>query len=122
MKGQKFKSKLKKYLKIFWKKIRLDPLFSTLFFSVFTIGIFFRVYNWYERIYIHADNSLYAQIAKYALDTLSIPQIGVFPQAPFFTGPEWLWVLQIFYLLPLGILAPWYMMTFLSLVFIYLVF
>lgn len=122
MKGKKFKNKLKKYIKMSWKKIKLDPLFSILFFSVFTIGIFFRTFNWQERIYIHSDNSLYVQIAKYANDTLSLPQIGVFPQAQFFTGPEWLWVLQIFYLLPFGILSPWYVMTFLSVVFILLVF
>lgn len=114
--------RLKKRVKNLKNAARKDPLFTFLIIAVFAVGIFFRTYNWSERIYIHSDNSLYVQIAKYALDTLSIPQIGVFPQAPFFTGPEWLWVLQIFYLLPLGILAPWYAMTFLSLVFIYLVF
>lgn len=122
MKGQKIKNNLKKYLKINLGKIRSDPLFFTLFFSVLALGFFFRTYNWFGRIYIHADNALYAQIAKYALDTLRIPQIGVFPQAPFFTGPEWLWVLMIFYLFPLGILVPWYLMTFFSILFIYLIF
>lgn len=114
--------RIKKKVRSLKKAANKDPFFTFLFITVFAVGIFFRVYNWFERIYIHADNSLYAQIAKYALNTLSIPQIGVFPQAPFFTGPEWLWVLQIFYILPLGILAPWYAMTFLSIVFIYLVF
>lgn len=104
------------------KKAKRDPVFAFLFLVTILLGVFFRLYNWHERIYIHADNSLYAQIAKYALDTLSIPQIGVFPQAQFFTGPEWLWGLQIFYLLPFGILSPWYAMTFLSIVLILLIF
>lgn len=118
----KLESAIRKKVKSLKKESMRDPLFTFLIITVFVIGFFFRTYNWYERIYIHADNSLYAQIAKYALDTWSIPQIGVFPQAPFFTGPEWLWVLQIFYFLPLGVLSPWYVMTFLSFVFIYLVF
>lgn len=104
------------------KMVKGNPLFYLSFSLIFALGIFLRTYKWLERIYVHSDNSLYAQIAKYANDTLSIPQIGVFPQAPFFTGPQWLWVLQIFYILPFGVLSPWYAMTFFSIVFILLIF
>lgn len=116
------KGKLSLFIKKIVKAARRDPLFTLLFVVVLITGVFFRTYMWSERIYIHSDNSLYAQIAKYALDTLNIPQIGVFPQAPFFTGPEWLWVLMVFYLLPFGVLSPWIAMTFFSIIFIYLVF
>lgn len=101
--------------------IKKDPLFYLLLTGVVALAVFFRTYNYFDRIYIHSDHSLYAQLAKYAVDNLTIPQIGVFPQAPFFTGPEWIWILMLFYLVPLGILAPWYMMTILSLIFIFLI-
>lgn len=122
MRNENLELRIKKRVKSLVKKAKSNPVFTFLFIAVFAVGIFFRAYNWNERIYVHSDNSLYVQIAKYALDNRSIPQIGVFPQAPFFTGPEWLWVLMIFYLLPFGILSPWLAMTFFSVLFIYLVF
>ncbi len=114
--------RIKNYKETFIKSFKKEPLFYTLFFLIIIIGVFFRVYKWEDRIYTHSDNSLYAQIAKYSNDTLNIPQIGVFPQAQFFTGPEWLWFLQIFYLLPFGIISPWVAMSFFSILSIFLVY
>ena len=111
----------REYIVSFTRKVKADPLFYLLLTAVIVIAVFFRTYDYFNRIYIHSDHSLYAQLAKYAVDNVKIPQIGVFPQAPFFTGPEWIWILGLFYLVPLGVLAPWYMMTLASFIFIFLI-
>ncbi|MBI3282515.1 glycosyltransferase family 39 protein [Candidatus Curtissbacteria bacterium] len=85
-------------------------------------AIFFRFFDYFERILIHSDHSLFAQAAIFSAKTFSIPQIGPFAQSSFFTGPWWLWILGIFYLFPFGVLGPWYFMSIFSLVFIFLIY
>src|SRR3990167_2783182 len=91
--------------------------------SILLLAIFFRFYDYLDRIVILADNSRDVQVAKYALDHYKIPQIGQFSSAgPFFYGPWYYWILMLFSVIPLGLLSPWYMMTFFSIVFILLIY
>lgn len=103
-------------------KLNKNSNFNLLLLVTFAVAIFFRAYNYFERINIHSDHSLFTQAAFYAADNLIFPQIGPFAQAPFFTGPWWLWFLEIIYLLPFGFLTPWFVMSFLSIVFVALIF
>src|SRR4030042_3088248 len=107
--------KIKKIKKSLLKSAKKDPLFTLFVILIVFLAIFFRYYNYFDRIYVHADNALFAQAAKYAQDNLKFPQIGPFAQAPFFTGPWWLWILAIFFFIPLGFLTPWYMISISSL-------
>lgn len=100
------------------KRIRKEPKLTVIFLLIFLIAIFFRTYNYYDRIYVYADNALFVQAAYFALDNGKIPQIGPFAQAPFFTGPWWIWIIMVFFLFPFGYLTPWYFMFLLSFVFI----
>ena len=104
------------------REFKKDPKFSFGIFLVILFTIFFRFYNWADRIYVHSDHSLFAQAARYAADHLLIPQIGPFSQSSFFTGPWWLWVLEFVYLLPFGVLGPWIFMSLLSILFVSLIF
>ena len=98
-------------------------IFKLLLIMIFIIAIFFRFWNYNNRIFILADNSRDLQVAKYALDHYKIPQIGQFSSAgPFFYGPWYYWILMLFSLIPLGLLSPWYMMTILSIFFILLIY
>src|SRR3990167_10144394 len=97
-------------------------IFKLLLLAIIVLAIFFRLYNYIERINVHSDHSLFLQAAIYASKNFVFPQIGPFAQAPFFTGPWWLWFLQIILYLPLGILTPWYAMSFISIIFIILVY
>ena len=91
--------------------------------SILLLAIFFRFYDYLDRVVILADNSRDVQVAKYALDHYKIPQIGQFSSAgPFFYGPWYYWILMLFSVIPLGLLSPWYMMTFFSIVFILLIY
>ncbi|MDO8486781.1 MAG: glycosyltransferase family 39 protein [Candidatus Curtissbacteria bacterium] len=99
-----------------------DPVFYLTFAFIFVLAIFFRFYNYFNRVYIYSDHALFVQAAKYAFDNHLIPQIGPFAQAPFFTGPWWLWILEIFYIFPFGLLTPWYLMSLVSLLFVYLIY
>lgn len=92
--------------------------FNLLVICVIGLAIFFRVFDYFDRILIHSDHSLFAQAAIYSARTFSIPQIGPFAQSTFFTGPWWLWILSIFYLFPFGVLTPWFLMTLVSLGFV----
>lgn len=114
--------KIKKIKKSLLKSAKKDPLFTLFVILIVFLAVFFRYYNYFDRIYVHADNALFAQAAKYAQDNLKFPQIGPFAQAPFFTGPWWLWILAIFFFIPLGFLTPWYMISISSLIFIFLIF
>lgn len=109
-----------------FKKLRRrlgnDPVFYLFAAFILVLAIFLRVFNYFDRIYIYSDHSLFIQAAKYAFDNRLIPQIGPFAQAPFFTGPWWLWILEIFYIFPFGSLTPWYLMSLVSLVFVYLIY
>lgn len=97
-------------------------IFSILILAIFAIAIFFRFFDYFDRVYIHADHSLFAQGAIYASRTFTIPQIGPFAQSTFFTGPWWLWILGIFYLFPFGFLTPWYFISLFSLGFVFLIY
>lgn len=97
-------------------------LFTIIILLISAIAIFFRFFDYFDRIYIHADHSLFAQGAIYASRTFAIPQIGPFAQSTFFTGPWWLWILGIFYLFPFGFLTPWYFISLFSLGFVFLIY
>ena len=90
--------------------------------TAIVLAIFFRFYDYFDRILVHADHSLFAQGAIFSAKTLTFPQIGPFAQSSFFTGPWWLWILGILYLFPFGVLTPWYFMSIFSLVFIFLIY
>ncbi|MBI2029864.1 hypothetical protein HYT02_05590 [Candidatus Gottesmanbacteria bacterium] len=102
--------------------IKKNPVFWLLVLLISIITVFFRTFNYLNRIYIYADNALFAQAAYFAFKNQTIPQIGPFAQAPFFTGPWWLWILMVVFVFPFGYLTPWYFMTFVSLIFILLLF
>lgn len=100
-----------------------DFWFSLLVTCTIVLAVFFRVYNYSERIYIESDNTRDAQVAKYAADNGKLAQIGQFTSAgPFFYGPIWYWVLEIFSIFPFGKFTQWYLITFLGLIFVYLTF
>lgn len=113
-----FKSKKQQVIKF----VKKEPLLSATLVFTAILAIFFRTYSYFERIYIYSDHALFTQAAFYAKENFLLPQIGPFAQAPFFTGPWWLWALEIFYLFPFGLLAPWYFMSFFSFVFIVLIY
>lgn len=67
--------------------LKKNPLTSLALCLIFLIALFFRTYNYFDRIYFYADNTHYVELAYYAHHNLKISQIGPFAQAPFFTGP-----------------------------------
>lgn len=99
-----------------------SKIWTLLVFAIVILAIFFRFYDYFGRVLIHSDHSLFAQGAIFSAKTFTIPQIGPFSQSTFFTGPWWLWILSIFYLFPLGELSPWYFISLLSLGFIFLIY
>lgn len=96
------------------KKIKI-LLILTLLLAFLT-----RFYNFSSRIYVHSDDALFVQGAYYAFTSHQFPLIGPFAQAPFFTGPWWLWFLELQFPLPFGPLTPWYFWLAISLGQIYL--
>lgn len=87
------------------------------------LAVFFRTYNYIDRVNIHSDNAWELQVVRYAFDNLRIPEVGPFSSAgPFFYGPWYFWIFMVMTVVPLGFLTHWYLMTILSFVFIYLVF
>lgn len=104
------------------KFIKKEPKLSIILLITVLIAIFFRTYNYFDRIYVYADNSLFVLAAYFAKDNLKIPQIGPFAQAPFFTGPWWLWILELLFIFPFGPLTPWYFMWLVSIIFIVLIY
>lgn len=94
--------------------IKKDPLFFSFLILTFVLAIFLRTFDYSDRVYIHADHSLFAQAAIYSAENFTLPQIGPFSQSSFFTGPWWLWILGIFYLFPFGFLTPWYFISIIS--------
>ncbi len=105
------------------KIIKKDPLFSSLVLLIIAIAIFFRTYNYLDRIYLIADNSRDVQIATYAKDHLLVPPIGQFSSAgPFFYGPWYYWFLEAVSLIPFGLLTHWLAITTIYFLFIYLIY
>ena len=103
--------------------IKKNPSFSIFIFLIAIVAIFFRTYNYFGRVNIHADNAWEMQVARYAYDNLKIPQVGPFSSAgPFFYGPWYFWIFGVLTIIPLGFLTHWYLMTLLSFIFIYLIF
>lgn len=109
------------FLKRFLEKVFGDKFFSLTFLFILTIGLFFRTYNYLDRISVVNDNSRDAIIGLFSKNNFLFPQIGAFSQAPFFFGPWWYWIMSAFYYIPFGALTPWYIVTFLSIVFIALI-
>lgn len=103
-------------------KIKREPRLSALLLIIALLAVFLRTYNYFERLYVHSDNALFAQAAIYANRNFLLPQIGPFSQSSFFTGPWWLWILNLFFFIPLGYLTPWFIMSLISLLFIWLIF
>lgn len=100
-----------------------DRSFTIAVFLIIALSIFFRTYNYADRVFIQADNSRDVQVARYAADNFKLPQIGQFSSAgPFFYGPLWYWILEIVSFLPFGFLTHWYFVTFLYFVFILLIY
>ncbi|OGD93659.1 hypothetical protein A2697_01585 [Candidatus Curtissbacteria bacterium RIFCSPHIGHO2_01_FULL_41_44] len=86
MSFDKSKKSIAIFSKSFLKEITKDPIYSLLILLVIIIAIFFRIYNYTDRVFIQADNSRDVQVARFAADNLKIPPIGQFSSAgPFFT-------------------------------------
>ena len=62
--------KLKNYLSrqktALFTFVKKEPKVSISLFVIFLIAVFFRTYDYYNRIYVYADNTLFAQLAYYA--------------------------------------------------------
>lgn len=101
--------------------LKISTNFYLLFFII-VVAVFFRSYNYLERLNIQSDHSLFAQASFYAADNFIFPLIGPFAQAPFFTGPWWLWFLELIYLFPFGVNSAWVVMSLLSIVFVILIY
>ena len=98
-------------------------IFIITLFSILIAASFFRTYNYPNRIFVQADNSQHVQVGKYAADKLKIPQVGPFSSAgPFFYGPWYFWLLELFSFLPFGFLTNWYFITILYTLFIPLIY
>ncbi len=95
-----------------------------LFLSIsFSLAVFFRSFNYTHRISIENDNSRDAQVAQYAADHNKIPLIGQYSSSgPFFYGPWWYWILMSFSKIPLGRLTLWYCITYLSFIYLLLLY
>src|SRR3989344_3495484 len=117
-----YKNNLIKFKLSLVRFIKKSPLLALLLLITALIAVFFRTFAYFDRIYIYADDSLFVQVAYFAKQNLKIPLIGPFAQAPFFTGPWWLWILELLFMFPFGILTPWYFMTVFSYVFIVLIY
>lgn len=103
-----------------WKN---DRSFFLAICAVIIIAVFFRFYNYFDRLVILADNSRDAQISLYAASSHLMPQIGPFSQAPFFFGPWWYWFLGLGYLIfPFTLLTPWLLTSVMSVAFVVLMF
>lgn len=114
---------LKKIFNRLTARLKKDPLYYTVFFFIFLLAIFFRSYNYHNRIFIEADNTRDLQVAKYAADHLKFPLIGQFSSAgPFFYGPWWYLFLEAISFIPLGIFTHWYILTLISLIYLFLIF
>lgn len=89
----------------------------------FSLSVFFRTFNYTERIGIENDNTRDAQVAQFALDHFKFPLIGQYSSSgPFFYGPWWYWILMSFTKIPLGRLTLWYSVTYLSLIYLLLLY
>lgn len=89
----------------------------------FSLAVFFRTYNYTERIGIENDNTRDAQVAQFASDHFKLPLIGQYSSSgPFFYGPWWYWILMSFTKIPLGRLTLWYSVTYLSLIYLLLLY
>ncbi|GEM_PF-2501169 len=107
----------------FVKFVKKEPLYSLLILITISLAIFLRTYNYQARIHLQADNSQDVQIARFAADNFKLPLAGTFSSAgPFYYGPWYFWFLEIVSFMPLGLLTHWYVLTFVSLLFIVLVF
>ena len=96
-----------------------QKIFTAFIFLTIALAVFFRTYNYPNRVSVNSDNSRDVQVALFAADNLELPQIGQFSSAgPFFYGPWWYWFLEAISFFPLGVLTHWYFMTLLSLLFV----
>src|SRR3989344_6759904 len=103
--------------------MKKDSMFFFFVSLAVVLAVFFRTYNYIDRVNIHSDNAWELQVVRYAFDNLRIPEVGPFSSAgPFFYGPWYFWIFMVMAIVPLGFLTHWYLMTILSFVFIYLVF
>lgn len=98
-------------------------IFWLIIVLIFILAVFFRTYNYTDRVFVHADNARDIQVARYAADNFKVPQVGQFSSAgPFFYGPWYYWFLEAVSFIPFGFLTHWYVMTILYLLFIVLMF
>ncbi len=102
---------------------REEPLFFLILLITVFLAVFLRTYNYPGRIGIVADNSQDVQVARFAHDHFKLPLAGPFSSAgPFYYGPWYFWFLEIVSFVPLGLLTHWYVLTFVGLLFVFLIF
>lgn len=91
-------------------------------FFIFILSVFFRFYNFSHSWGLGSDDIRDISIAKEALARGELPLIGSFSSAgPFVFGPLFYWFIMLSYLvLPLGIIAPWVMLTIVGIVTVFL--
>lgn len=117
------KKKIADYKRILLRSYKKEPVYFFLILLIIILSLFFRTYNYSDRVFIQADNSRDVQVARYAADNFKLPQIGQFSSAgPFFYGPWYYWFLEFISFIPLGFLTHWYIISALYLVFIWLIF
>ena len=100
------------------RSFKQNPFFTSILTLIILSALFFRIYNFHDRLVFVGDNSRDAQIGLYAARNQKIPQIGPFAQAPFFFGPFWYWYIEATYFFPIGLLSPWFITSLLSLIFL----
>lgn len=97
--------------------------FFLLAFLILTFTIFFRLFNFENRVHLQADNSQDVQIARYAYDNLLLPLAGPFSSAgPFHYGPWYFWFLEIASIFPFGFLTHWYLISFIHIILVGLIY
>lgn len=101
------------------KKILKIHLNSFLFLLILTVGIYFRLYNYPDRISMGLDSARDAFVSLYGAQTKQLPLTGPFISiAPVTTGP-WYWIQLILFrmILPTPY-APWLLLAFYSILMI----
>lgn len=86
---------------------------------IFLLSFVLRFSNYPNRWGLAYDQAHDVIIAKYALETHSVPLLGPFSSAGAFqTGGEWYWFIMVgFLLFPFGIMSPWIFLTFVQVLF-----
>ena len=92
-------------------------------FAVILLATVLRFYNYDLRWQLAYDQAHDALIARYAVAQMQLPLLGPFSSAGAFqTGGEWYWIVMLGTILfPFTVNGPWIFMTFLYVLFVFLI-